>query len=267
MVLAAGTNVGKTLVKCHLAASWIKMGYNVLYITCEMAEEKIAERIDANLMNFAVNDLKKTSKTVFMSKMNDINTKVSGRLYIKEYPTATVNVNHMRHLLEELSIKKSFSPDIVIVDYINICRSVRYRNGSNTNSYEYNKAIAEELRGLAVERNLAIVSSTQFNREGMGSSDPEITNISESMGVAFTADLTWAIVSNEDMYKTGQIMFKQLKNRFDEMGRKLRFFVDIERSKMRLTNSNSNNPTSGMGSPMNPTPVPPASNNSSGWKF
>ena len=232
-IALAGTGVGKSLFMCHMASSVLLQGRNVLYITCEMAEEKIAERIDANLLNCNIRDIAELPEVLYNSKVNEIARKTQGKLIIKEYPTASAHVGHFKALLNELSMKKGFSPDIIFVDYLNICASARYK-GTIVNSYTYVKAIAEELRGLAVEFNLPIVSATQTTRAGFGSSDPDLTDTSESFGLPATADLMLALISNEEMEELGQIMIKQLKNRYNDPTMYKRFVVGIDRAKMRL---------------------------------
>ena len=233
-IALAGTGVGKSLFMCHVASSVLLQGKNVLYITLEMAEEKIAERIDANLLNVNIQDITDLPKTMFEDKVTNIAKKTQGTLIIKEYPTASAHSGHFKALLQELALKKSFRPDIIFVDYLNICASSRYKAGSNVNSYSYIKAIAEELRGLAVEANLPIVSATQTTRSGYGSSDVELTDTSESFGLPATADLMFALISTEDLEPLNQIMVKQLKNRYNDPTVNKRFIVGIDRAKMRL---------------------------------
>jgi len=233
-IALAGTGVGKSLFMCHVASSALLQGKNVLYITLEMAEEKIAERIDANLLNVPIQDITDLPKVMFESKVTNLAKKTQGTLIIKEYPTASAHSGHFRALLNELALKKSFKPDIIFIDYLNICASSRYRAGSNVNSYSYIKAIAEELRGLAVEANLPIVSATQTTRSGYGSSDVDITDTSESFGLPATADLMFALISTEDLEPLNQIMVKQLKNRYNDPTVNKRFIVGIDRAKMRL---------------------------------
>ena len=233
-IALAGTGVGKSLFMCHMAAASMMEGHNVLYITLEMAEEKIAERIDANLLNVGIQDITDLPRPMFDSKVDSIAKKTQGSLIIKEYPTASAHSGHFKSLLNELALKKSFKPDIIFVDYLNICASSRYKAGSNVNSYSYIKAIAEELRGLAVESNLPIVSATQTTRSGFGSSDVELTDTSESFGLPATADLMFALISTEDLEGLNQIMVKQLKNRYNDPTIFKRFVVGIDRAKMRL---------------------------------
>ena len=232
-IALAGTGVGKSLFMCHCAASHLMMGYNVLYITMEMAEEKIAERIDANLLDVSVQQLATLPKMMFDNKITKLSEKTQGRLVIKEYPTASAHVGHFKSLLSELAIKKSFVPDVIFVDYLNICASARYK-GAIVNSYTYVKAIAEELRGLAGECNVPIVSATQTTRSGYGNSDVELTDTSESFGLPATADFMFALISSEDLDQAGQLMIKQLKNRYNDPTVTKRFVVGIDRAKMRL---------------------------------
>ena len=233
-IALAGTGVGKSLFMCHVAAAALLGGKNVLYITAEMAEEKIAERIDANLLNVPIQEITDLPKLMFEEKVTKLSQKTQGSLIIKEYPTASAHSGHFRSLLNELALKKSFRPDIIFVDYLNICASERYRAGSNVNSYTVVKAIAEELRGLAVEANVPIVSATQTTRSGYGSSDVDITDTSESFGLPATADLMFALISTEELESLGQILVKQLKNRYNDGNVNKRFVVGIDRSKMRL---------------------------------
>jgi len=233
-IALAGTGVGKSLFMCHVASSALLGGKNVLYITLEMAEEKIAERIDANLLNVPIQEITELPKQMFEEKVTKLSQKTQGSLIIKEYPTASAHSGHFRSLLNELALKKSFRPDIIFIDYLNICASERYRAGSNVNSYTVVKAIAEELRGLAVEANVPIVSATQTTRSGYGSSDVDITDTSESFGLPATADLMFALISTDDLEGLGQIMVKQLKNRYNDPTISKRFVVGIDRAKMRL---------------------------------
>ena len=233
-IALAGTGVGKSLFMCHVASSVLLQGRNVLYITLEMAEEKIAERIDANLLNVNIKDIETLPKMMFDTKVNNIAKKTQGTLIIKEYPTASAHAGHFRALLNELSLKKSFKPDIIFIDYLNICGSSRYKSNFSVNSYSYVKAIAEELRGLAVEANVPIVSATQTTRSGFGSADPELTDTSESFGLPATADLMFALISTEELEGLGQIMVKQLKNRYSSTDKYKRFVLGIDREKMRL---------------------------------
>ena len=233
-IALAGTGVGKSLFMCHCAAGAMSQGRNVLYITMEMAEEKIAERIDANLLNVTIDDLVNLPKDMYDKKIAKLREKVVGKLIIKEYPTASASVTHFRTLLNELNLKKSFIPDIIFVDYLNICCSSRIKAGSNINSYTYVKSIAEELRGLAVECGVPIVSATQTTRSGFTSSDPGLEDTSESFGLPATADLMFALISSEELEELGQIMVKQLKNRYNDPTMYKRFTLGVDRAKMRL---------------------------------
>ena len=232
-IALAGSGVGKSLFMCHMAGSALSQGYNVLYITCEMAEEKIAERIDANLLNVSVKDIVDIPEVLFRSKVQEISKKTQGKLIIKEYPTASAHAGHFRALLNDLQLKKDFKPDLIFVDYLNICASVRYK-GAIVNSYTYVKAIAEELRGLAVETNLPIISATQTTRAGFGNSDPDLTDTSESFGLPATADFMFALISTEELEQQGRILVKQLKNRYNDPTASKKFMLGIDRSKMRL---------------------------------
>ena len=233
-IALAGTGVGKSLFMCHVASSVLLQGKNVLYITLEMAEEKIAERIDANLLNVNIQDITDLPRKIFENKVTNLAQKTQGTLIIKEYPTASAHSGHFKALLNELALKKSFKPDIIFIDYLNICASSRYRAGSNVNSYSYIKAIAEELRGLAVEANLPIVSATQTTRSGFANSDVDLTDTSESFGLPATADLMFALISTDELELLNQIMVKQLKNRYNDPTIFKRFVVGIDRAKMRL---------------------------------
>ncbi len=233
-IALAGTGVGKSLFMCHMASASLLQNKNVLYITMEMAEEKIAERIDANLLNVNIQDIVELPKQTFETKVNNLAQKTQGTLIIKEYPTASAHSGHFKSLLNELALKKSFRPDIIFIDYLNICASSRYRAGSNVNSYTVIKSIAEELRGLACEANVPIVSATQTTRSGYGSSDVELTDTSESFGLPATADLMFALISTEELESLGQILVKQLKNRYNDLSIYKRFVVGIDRAKMRL---------------------------------
>ena len=239
-IALAGTGVGKSLFMCHVASSVLLQGKNVLYITLEMAEEKIAERVDANLLNIPVQQLTDLPRIMFENKVTSLAKKTQGQLIIKEYPTASAHVGHFRALLNELALKKSFTPDIIFVDYLNICASNRYRGNATVNSYSYIKAIAEELRGLAVEANVPIVSATQTTRSGYGSSDVDLTDTSESFGLPATADLMFALISTEELEGLNQIMVKQLKNRYNDPTMNKRFVVGIDRAKMRLYDCEQN---------------------------
>jgi len=233
-IALAGTGVGKSLFMCHVSAGALVQGKNVLYITMEMAEEKIAERIDANLLNVTVDDLMSMPKEMFDRKVSRLREKTVGKLIIKEYPTASASATHFRSLLNELQLKKSFVPDLICIDYLNICCSSRLKAGANVNSYTYVKAIAEELRGLAVEFGVPIISATQTTRSGFTSSDPGLEDTSESFGLPATADLMFALISSEELEAMGQLMVKQLKNRYNDPNYYKRFTVGIDRSKMRL---------------------------------
>ena len=232
-VALAGTGVGKSLFMCHVAAASLLQGKNVLYITLEMAEEKIAERIDANLLNVNIKDIEEMPEQLFTSKVTRLAQKTHGKLIIKEYPTASAHAGHFKALLNDLSLKKSFKPDIIFIDYLNICASSRYK-GALVNSYTYVKAIAEELRGLAVEFDLPIISATQTTRSGYGSTDIDLTDTSESFGLPATADFMFALISTEELEGINQIMVKQLKNRYNDPTMYKRFVVGIDRAKMRL---------------------------------
>jgi len=233
-IALAGTGVGKSLFMCHVAAGAMVQGKNVLYITLEMAEEKIAERIDANLLNVTLDDLMDLPKDMYDKKVARVREKTTGKLIIKEYPTASASVTHFRTLLNELNLKRSFIPDIIFVDYLNICCSSRIKAGANINSYTYVKSIAEELRGLAVEYNVPIVSATQTTRSGFTSSDPGLEDTSESFGLPATADLMFALISSEELEELGQIMVKQLKNRYNDPTHYKRFSIGVDRAKMKL---------------------------------
>ena len=236
-IALAGTGVGKSLFMCHVASSCLAQGKNALYITMEMSEDKIAERIDANLMNVDIQNLPQLPKMMFDDKLLQIRKKTSGKLIIKEYPTASAHSGHFRGLIKELFIKKSFKPDIVFVDYLNICASSRFKGGANINSYTIIKSIAEELRGLAVETNIPFVSATQTTRTGFVSSDIGLEDTSESFGLPATADLMFALISTEYLFpleEIGQMQIKQLKNRYNDPSINKRFVVGVDRSKMRL---------------------------------
>ena len=233
-IALAGTGVGKSLFMCHVAASCLSQNYNVLYITLEMAEEKIAERVDANLLNISIDDLQKLPKDLYDKKIDKLKQTTKGKLIVKEYPTAAANVNHFRALLNELNLKKSFVPNIILIDYINICTSSRIKPGSNVNSYTYIKSIAEELRGLAVENAIPILSATQTTRSGFTNTDIGLEDTSESFGLPATADFMFAIISTEQMEELNQIMIKQLKNRYSDPTSNRKFVIGIDRSKMKL---------------------------------
>ena len=233
-IVLAGTGVGKSLFVCHCAAANLDAGKNVLYITLEMAEERIAERIDANLLDVDIKDLELLSKEKYDEKIEAKRSKITGKLIVKEYPTAVAHVGHFRHLLNELNLKKEFKPDIIYIDYINICASSRIKANASVNSYTYIKSIAEELRGLAVENAVPVVSATQTTRTGFGNTDVEITDTSESFGLPATADLMFALIVTEEMDEMNQLLIKQLKNRYNDPTELRRFIVGIDRSKMRL---------------------------------
>ncbi len=233
-IIMAGTGVGKSLFLCHHAANCLVQNKNVLYITCEMAEERIAERIDANLMDISMDDLHDLPKQIYDTKLSRVASEFTGKLIIKEYPTSTATSNHIRILLEELSMKKKFKPDIVIVDYLNICASARLKNNGNVNSYNYIKAIAEELRGLAVEYNVPVFSATQVNRSGFASSDFGLEDTSESFGLPATADFMIAMIGTEELDEQNQVLIKQLKNRYNDAVSNRKFVLGIDRSKMKL---------------------------------
>ena len=234
-IALAGTGVGKSLFMCHVASSVLLQGRNVLYITMEMAEEKIAERIDANLLNVDIQQLSQLPKIMFENKITALSKKTQGKLIVKEYPTASAHAGHFRALLNDLALKKAFRPEVIFIDYLNICTSQRFRNAS-VNSYTMVKSIAEELRGLAVEFNVPLVSATQTTRSGYGSSDVDLTDTSESFGLPATADLMFALISTEELEEQNQIMVKQLKNRYYDPTLNKRFVVGIDRAKMRLYN-------------------------------
>jgi len=233
-ICMAGTGVGKSLFMCHMASSALLQGKNVLYITMEMAEEKIAERIDANLLDIGLNELGDLPKMMYEKKITRVREKTKGKLIIKEYPTATAHSGHIRHLLQELDLKRDFKPEMIFIDYLNICSSFRIRPGSNVNTYSYIKSIAEELRGLAVEFNVPIMSATQTNRTGFVSTDVGLEDTSESFGLPATADFMFALISTEEMQELDQVMVKQLKNRYNDPTYHRRFVLGVDRSKMRL---------------------------------
>tara|TARA_B100001094_G_scaffold108000_1_gene103964 strand:+ start:91 stop:1485 length:1395 start_codon:yes stop_codon:yes gene_type:complete len=232
-IALAGTGVGKSLFMCHMASACLLQSKNVLYITMEMSEEKIAERVDANCLNLSIKDIGDLPQVMFKSKIADLQKKTTGKIIVKEYPTASAHAGHFRSLLNELKLKKSFIPDIIFIDYLNICASSRYK-GHIVNSYTYVKAIAEELRGLAVEFDLPIVSATQTTRSGFGSSDPDLTDTSESFGLPATADLMFALISSEELEAEGRLKIKQLKNRYNDPTSNRSFNVGIDRAKMKL---------------------------------
>ena len=233
-IALAGTGVGKSLFMCHVSSSALSQGNNVLYITLEMSEERIAERIDANLLNIKLDDLVGLSKKMYEKKIEDLKSTVKGRLIIKEYPTAAASTNHFRALLNELNLKRNFKPDMILVDYINICSSARIKPGQYVNSYSYIKSIAEELRGLAVEFDVPILSATQTNRAGFQNTDVGLEDTSESFGLPATADFMFALITNENLEEAGQILIKQLKNRYSDITSNKKFLVGVDRAKMRL---------------------------------
>ncbi|HIL26585.1 MAG TPA: DNA primase [Nitrospinaceae bacterium] len=233
-IILAGTGVGKSLIMCHMASACLSQGRNVLYITLEMSEEKIAERIDANLLNIDLNDLNVLSKQMYESKIENLKKTTKGRLIVKEYPTAAANVNHFRALINELNLKRNFKADIIYVDYINICSSSRIKAGAYVNSYSYIKSIAEELRGLAVESGIPIVSATQTTRSGFTNTDVGLEDTSESFGLPATADFMCAAISTEKLEEVGQILIKQLKNRYSDPTKNKKFVIGIDRAKMKL---------------------------------
>ena len=233
-IVMAGTGVGKSLFLCHHAANCLKQHQNVLYITCEMAEERIAERIDANLLDVTLDNLRELTKVVYEKKMQNLSAGVRGKLIIKEYPTATANVNHFRFLLDELHLKRKFKPDVIIIDYLNICASARLKSGNNINSYTYIKSIAEELRGLAVEYNVPIFSATQTTRSGFSNSDVGLEDTSESFGLPATADFMFALISTDELAEQNQIMVKQLKNRYNDTTINRKFILGINKAKMKI---------------------------------
>ena len=234
-IALAGTGVGKSLFMCHCASANLQIGKNVLYITMEMAEERIAERIDANLMDYPIQSLSNLPKNVFNSKIEKLATSSIGKLIVKEYPTGAAHTGHFRALLNELKLKKNFKPDIIYIDYLNICASSRMRGlGGSINSYSYIKAIAEEMRGLAVEFNVPIVSATQTTRSGFSNTDVGLEDTSESFGLPATADLMFALISTEELDDLGQILVKQLKNRYNDPTKYKRFVIGIDRSRMKL---------------------------------
>ena len=234
-IVMAGTGVGKSLFLCHHAANCLSQNNNVLYITCEMAEERIAERIDANLMDITIDTLKDLSHEIYQRKLKSATAGISGKLIVKEYPTASASSNHFRGLLDELWLKKRFKPDIIFIDYLNICASSRLKNGANVNSYQYIKAIAEELRGLAVEYNVPVFSATQVNRQGFTSTDVGLEDTSESFGLPATADFMVALITTEDLDENNQILVKQLKNRYNDTVANRKFILGINRAKMKLS--------------------------------
>jgi len=241
-IALAGTGVGKSLFMCHCTSNILSQGRNVLYITMEMAEERIAERIDANLLNIPIDQIENLSKDMFKDKVSQINAKTEGKLIIKEYPTGQANTSHFRALLNELKLKKNFVPEIIFIDYLNICASSRMKMiGGAVNSYSYIKSIAEEMRGLAVEFNVPIMSATQTNRQGFSSDDPGLEDTSESFGLPATADLMFALISNDELNSMGKILVKQLKNRYNDPTKYNRFTLKVDRSKMKLEDDDNQN--------------------------
>ena len=233
-IILAGTGVGKSLFMCHMASNVLSQGKNVLYITMEMAEEKIAERLDANLLNIELDQIKDLSKSMYNKRIQKLTTKTTGKLIVKEYPTASAHVGHFKNLLNELYLKRQFKPDIIFIDYLNICASSRFKPGGSVNSYTFVKAIAEELRGLAVEFNLPVVSATQTTRSGYSNTDVDLTDTSESFGLPATADFMFALISTEELEQLNQLMVKQLKNRYSDPTQHKRFMIGVDRAKMRL---------------------------------
>ena len=265
-IILAGTGVGKSLAMCHFASANLSAGQNVLYITLEMAEERIAERIDANLFDVPIDQLETLPRELFDSKVNTLKGKTRGRLIVKEYPTATAHVGHFRALLDELKLKKDFKPDVVYIDYLNIMSSSRVKGlGGSINTYSLIKAIAEELRGLAVENNIPIWSATQVTRTGFGNTDVELTDTSESFGLPATADLMLALISTDQLENMNQLMVKQLKNRYNDPTQNKRFVVGIDRSKMRLYDVEDSAQT--LSSDEITTPSAPANNDFSAFKI
>ena len=233
-VILAGTGVGKSLFMCHTAAATLLQGRNVLYITMEMAEERIAERIDANLLNMTMDELSTVEKDIFETRINKLIKKTSGKLIVKEYPTASAHAGHFKALLEELKQKRNFKPDLIVIDYLNICSSSRLKHGSGVNSYTYIKSIAEELRGLAVEYNVPLLSATQTTRGGYDNTDVDLTDTSESFGLPATVDFMFALISTEELENLNQIMVKQLKNRYNDPTYYKRFVIGVDRARMKL---------------------------------
>jgi replicative DNA helicase len=240
-IVMAGTGVGKSMFMCHHAANCLLQNLNVLYITCEMAEERIAERIDANIMDVTLDNMKDLPYKMYQQKLDAATKGVSGKLIIKEYPTAVANANHFRVLMDELALKKKFKPDIVFIDYLNICASSRMKQGGSVNSYTFIKSIAEELRGLAVERNVPIFSATQVNRTGYSSSDIGLEDTSESFGLPATADFMIALISTDDLEEAKQVLVKQLKNRYNDAASNRKFLLNVDRAKMKFTDVKNEN--------------------------
>lgn len=235
-IILAGTGVGKSLSMCHMAGAYLMQGFNVLYISMEMAEERIAERVDANLMNISMDELSVIDKSIYTKRIDKLTQKTQGKFVVKEYPTSTAHAGHFRALVEELKMKRGFTPDVIFIDYLNICASQRLRGGAGVNSYTYVKAIAEELRGLAVEYNVPLVSATQTTRSGFSSSDVGLEDTSESFGLPATADLMFALIQTEELQELDQIMVKQLKNRYSDPNFYKRFVIGVDKSKMKLYN-------------------------------
>ena len=255
--VAAQTNAGKSILLCDLAANYMRMGYNVIYFTMEMEEMKISQRIDANLMDLDINQIDdKISKEQWAERANGVKSKCKGRLIVKEYPTSSANASHFRYALQELKQKQNFVPDVILVDYINICASVRYKNAAE--SYGYMKGVTEELRGLMVEFNAVGWTGVQFNRGGMNNSDADMTNLSESMGIAHTLDFLIALIIDDDMIAAGQVMFKQLKSRFGDVNKNPKFMIGLDRPKMRFYELNNNNVSWSGSSAPNKAPSAPA---------
>ena len=261
-VILASTGVGKSMVMCHMAAGNLIQGKNVLYITLEMAEERISERIDVNLLNITFEELGLISKDQFKRKVASVKEKTTGKLIVREYATSTAGVATFRALLDELKIKKNFVPDIIYIDYLNIAISSRIKMGNTVNSYTYIKSIAEEFRGLAIENNVPIITATQTNRGGANNSDVDLTDTSESFGLPMTVDFMIALISDEDLQKAGQIIVKQLKNRYDDMNKMRRFIVGVDKSRMKLYDTEQSAQEDLMGGPLDP-----ANNSSSGNKY
>lgn len=232
------TGIGKTAMMCHLAVSYARQGRNVLYVTLEMAEERIAERLDANILDIPLDDLEKTDALKYSKKIKEARAKISGNIMIKEFPTASANVNHINHVISELEVKKRFKPDVIIVDYINICNSSRFRSPVGQNSYTLVKAVAEELRGLAVEKDVMLLTATQTNRDGFSSTDPDLTNTAESFGLPATADMMFAMFTSEELIAMNQVMVKQLKNRYADKNKIPRFVLGVDYAKMRFFDAN-----------------------------
>ena len=223
---------GKSIFLCHCAAHYLKMGKNVLYITLEMSQERIAERIDANILGYRVDEINALSKEVFLKKVADSQTKYKGQLYIKEYPTDSGNSLQFKHLIEELKVKKKFTPDVLIIDYLNICSSSRFKNNSNANTYSLIKAVSEELRGIGIQYDVPVLSAIQLNRAGMASTDPTMGDVADSVGINYTADLALSIISTEELEKLGQVVFKQMKNRYNDSSTYKKFLVGLDKSRM-----------------------------------